>query len=249
MLKIAVCDDNSAELREIMAMIEEYPRKSAYGIEATAFSNSEALAKKIDEFDIFVLDYMMPGMDGLELSKLIRKKYQTAKTIIFITKYDDIVYDAFEVRTHRYLLKPLDRNKLYKALDELNIDAYSFRQLLAKSNGESKLIDIDSIYFIEISLKDAFIHYEEDGEEKVFRCRKSLKSLEDELTPFWFFRTHRSYLTNLRRIESFDTRCIYIKDLPAPLPMGHSRAGLVSKQLLKMAKQRIDCVSANGAAL
>lgn len=53
MLRIAVCEDNIRELREIMSLIEEYPRKSAYGIEATAFSDSEELAKRIDEFDVF----------------------------------------------------------------------------------------------------------------------------------------------------------------------------------------------------
>lgn len=81
MLRIAVCEDNIRELREIMSLIEEYPRKSAYGIEATAFSDSEELAKRIDEFDVFLLDYLMPGIDGLELSKRIREKYMTTKPL------------------------------------------------------------------------------------------------------------------------------------------------------------------------
>lgn len=136
-----------------MSLIEEYPRKSAYGIEATAFSDSEELAKRIDEFDVFLLDYLMPGIDGLELSKRIREKYMTTKTIIFISRYDDIVYDAFEVHAHRYLIKPVEKEKLYQALNELNIDAYAFRRLLVKNGGESMLIDIDKIYFIEVKLK------------------------------------------------------------------------------------------------
>ena len=148
MLRIAVCEDNIRELREIMSLIEEYPRKSSYGIEATAFSDSEELAKRIDEFDVFLLDYLMPGIDGLELSKRIREKYMTTKTIIFISRYDDIVYDAFEVHAHRYLIKPVEKEKLYQALNELNVDAYAFRRLLVKNGGESMLIDIDKIYFI-----------------------------------------------------------------------------------------------------
>ena len=84
-MKIAVCDDDLRELREIMSLIEEYPRKAAYGISATAFSNSEELAERIGEFDVFLLDYRMPDIDGFELAKRIREEYMTTKTIIFIS--------------------------------------------------------------------------------------------------------------------------------------------------------------------
>ena len=238
MLRIAVCEDNIRELREIMSLIEEYPRKSSYGIEATAFSDSEELAKRIDEFDVFLLDYLMPGIDGLELSKRIREKYMTTKTIIFISRYDDIVYDAFEVHAHRYLIKPVEKEKLYQALNELNVDAYAFRRLLVKNGGESMLIDIDKIYFIEVKLKNTHIHYEENGEERVFVCRKSLNSFERELAPFWFQRTHRAYLTNLAMIESFDNKNIYIKNLKRCIPVGPNHISKVSSRLFQLTRQR-----------
>ena len=238
MLKIAVCDDNLRELREIMSFIEEYPRKAAYGIEVTAFSSSEELAERIDEFDIFILDYLMPGIDGFELSKRIRKAHISTKTIIFISQYDDIVYDAFEVKAHRYLTKPVERQKLYKAIDELNMDAFSFRRLFVKNNGDSKLIDIDKIYYIEVKLKDAHIHYDENGKEQVFICRSPLKSFEDELSPFWFFRTHRAYLTNLSMIDHFDKNTIYIKNLKKGIPMGSHHMSNVSNKLFQLARWR-----------
>lgn len=84
-MRIAVCDDDLRELREIMSLIEEYPRKAAYGISATAFSNSEELTERIGEFDVFLLDYRMPDIDGLELARRIREEYMTTKTIIFIS--------------------------------------------------------------------------------------------------------------------------------------------------------------------
>ena len=57
--------------------------------------------------------------------------------------------------------------KLYRALNELDKDAYSFRRLLVRNGGDSKLIDIDSIYFIKVERKDAYIHYDSGGEEKM----------------------------------------------------------------------------------
>ena len=97
----------------------------------------------------------------------------STKTIIFISQYDDIVYDAFEVKAHRYLTKPVERQKLYKAIDELNVDAFSFRRLFVKNNGDSKLIDIDKIYYIEVKLKDAHIHYDENGKDRSKASRTS----------------------------------------------------------------------------
>lgn len=221
-----------------MSFIEEYPRKASYGIEATAFSSSTELAGRIDEFDVFILDYLMPEINGLELSKLIRRRYMTTKTIIFISKFDDIVYDAFEVHAHRYLIKPVEKNKLYRALNELDVDAYSFRRLLVKNNGESKLIDIDSIYFIKVNRKDAHIHYNKDGKEEVFVCKRSLKSLEEELAPFRFYRTHRSYLTNLSMIDHFDQNLIYIKNSENSIPMGPNCMSKISNKLFELARHR-----------
>lgn len=189
-----------------MSLIEEYPRKAAYGISATAFSNSEELAERIGEFDVFLLDYRMPDIDGFELAKRIREEYMTTKTIIFISQYDDIVYDAFEVHAHRYLTKPVEKEKLYRALNELD--------------------------------KDAYIHYDSGGEEKVFVCKRSLDSLEKELTPFHFFRTHRSYLTNLSMIDYLNTDGIYIKNREESIPIRAKSLNKISRKLRELTRQR-----------
>ena len=221
-MRIAVCDDDLRELREIMSLIEEYPRKAAYGISATAFSNSEELAERIGEFDVFLLDYRMPDIDGFELARRIREEYMTTKTIIFISQYT----------------KPVEKEKLYRALNELDKDAYSFRRLLVRNGGDSKLIDIDSIYFIKVERKDAYIHYDSGGEEKVFVCKRSLDSLEKELTPFHFFRTHRSYLTNLSMIDYLNTDGIYIKNREESIPIRAKSLNKISRKLRELARQR-----------
>lgn len=169
-----------------MSLIEEYPRKAAYGISATAFSNSEELAERIGEFDVFLLDYRMPDIDGFELAKRIREEYMTTKTIIFISQYDDIVYDAFEVHAHRYLTKPVEKEKLYRALNELDKDAYSFRRLLVRNGGDSKLIDIDSIYFIKVERKDAYIHYDRAAKRKCSSAKGLSTALKRSLRLFTF---------------------------------------------------------------
>ena len=139
---------------------------------------------------------------------------------------------------HRYLTKPVEKEKLYRALNELDKDAYSFRRLLVRNGGDSKLIDIDSIYFIKVERKDAYIHYDSGGEEKVFVCKRSLDSLEKELTPFHFFRTHRSYLTNLSMIDYLNTDGIYIKNREESIPIRAKSLNKISRKLRELARQR-----------
>ena len=110
--------------------------------------------------------------------------------------------------------------------------------VLVRNGGDSKLIDIDSIYFIKVERKDAYIHYDSGGEEKVFVCKRSLDSLEKELTPFHFFRTHRSYLTNLSMIDYLNTDGIYIKNREESIPIRAKSLNKISRKLRELARQR-----------
>lgn len=168
-----------------MSLIEEYPRKAAYGISATAFSNSEELAERIGEF-VFSSRLPNAGYRRVRACKAYQRRIYDNEDYYIHLAIRRHRLRRFEVHAHRYLTKPVEKEKLYRALNELDKDAYSFRRLLVRNGGDSKLIDIDSIYFIKVERKDAYIHYDSGGEEKVFVCKRSLDSLEKELTPFHF---------------------------------------------------------------
>ena len=199
-MRAAVCDDEKTAREEIITLIEDYCIERAVNIEYEEFESYLPLKERIEEFDVFIMDYQIPEIDGMSFAKTIREKYTDSKAIIFVTSFREIVYDAFSVRTHRFLIKPVDRMKFFEALDSYIYQNSKDKNLVIKNDGFTDVISASDIYYIEVRGKDCFICFEN---EKIV-SRKSVSSLEQELSGGSFFRVHRYYLVNMRKIRSFD---------------------------------------------
>jgi DNA-binding LytR/AlgR family response regulator len=118
MLRIAVCDDMEAELHNIAALTREYLTERSISADLMEFSHPDALlnACETGTFHIFLLDMVMPMISGLELGRSIRR-ISTDAQIIFITTEPGFALDAYSVNPLHYLLKPVDKEALFSALD------------------------------------------------------------------------------------------------------------------------------------
>ena len=200
-MKIAICDDEIFALEAAVTCVENYIFSRRTEIEYAAFDNYFKLEPRIDEFDIFLMDYQTPEIDGMTFAKKIREKYGEKKAIIFITSYQEIVFDAFSVRALRFLTKPLDEEKLFEALDAYMKNNVVTNHFVFKSeNGDTIVSDTDDVYFIEADGKNSTVHLK----DKVLFCRKSLGDIESELFALGFYKAHRSYLLNMKKIKRFN---------------------------------------------
>ena len=142
-MRIAVCDDNRTILDEISSMLDEYLENSKVKISYSCFESYRDISDSIDDFDLFLLDYRMDDFSaksnepsGMEFAKALREKYGNSKTVIFITAYPEIVYDAFEVRAYRFIPKPIVKEKLSRAIDDYFASHTDTDTLLVKTNDE-----------------------------------------------------------------------------------------------------------------
>ena len=109
--------EDDGEIREALAETLEFDVKELYVAE-----NGEEGLKKFKEFkpDIVISDIKMPKMDGLQMSAQI-KEISPKTPIIITTAFSDSDYllKAIDIGIDKYVTKPVDIDKLYKALEDI----------------------------------------------------------------------------------------------------------------------------------
>lgn len=118
-MNIALCDDESFENDNLYSIISEYALKKNYDIRCEKFTSGRKLLES-EKFDLYFLDYIMEEMDGVELAKGLRRKFNNAVTICYLTSFDGA---AAEIINHQiyadgFLKKPVDKSQLYEKLDK-----------------------------------------------------------------------------------------------------------------------------------
>lgn len=129
-MQIALCDDEKAYHEKLKELISQYKQlHSDRTLSLSFFSSGKELINHVDEyggFDLYILDCIMPGMNGIELGAALRK-HGDAGFLLYLTTSPDFALDSYRVEAFDYLLKPVDRDLFFRSLDK----AYrSFSQLM-----------------------------------------------------------------------------------------------------------------------
>ena len=119
-MKLAICDDDKQELTHILSLLVSYQRQHTIDISIQTFQNSFELACAAPEerYDLYLLDIIMPGLNGMELAREIRN-FDKAADIIFLTTSPEFAVESYTVKATNYLMKPVSEEKLFHTLDEI----------------------------------------------------------------------------------------------------------------------------------
>ena len=154
----------------------------------------------------------MPEPDGFETARLLRAR-DRGEILIFLTGHRDMVYEAFKVNTFRYLLKPIQEEDLFEALDaaKQQLEKTDKRQeedasIIIHSNGVHTRIKVRDIIMAEVFDRTISLKCE-NGTFDYYGKLKELTEKTDEM----FFCPHRSFLINLAYVESYDAHKIRLK--------------------------------------
>ena len=210
MIKIAVCDDE----KNVRAYISSLVKKQNTECEITEYSSADEYLAENCEHDIIFLDIEMKNStsdngdtdkNGMWLAKEIRSRDKEKQPIIiFVTGYEEYVYDAFDVDALQYLIKPIDTQKFAQVFDRAvkQVSAEQDRQkktLVITLGDTGKAIAWSDIYYLE-SRNHKVVVYTKEGELEYYA---RLEDLETELQG-QFYRIHRGYLVNLSYIDEYD---------------------------------------------
>ena len=114
-MQIAVCDDESFFRDNLKKLLIEYKTEKRIHMDIFEYESGEELLSSEKIFDIVFMDYQMTGINGLETARLLRLK-NTICEIIFVTSFPEFILDSFEVQPFRFMLKPLQAEKIYEEI-------------------------------------------------------------------------------------------------------------------------------------
>jgi DNA-binding LytR/AlgR family response regulator len=205
MLKIAICDDISAELRHIAALTKEYLTERNVSADIREFSHPDALltAFGAENFHIYLLDIVMPMISGLELGRSIRR-VSTDAQIIYITTEPGFALDAYSVNPLHYLLKPVDKGALFAAL-EMAAEKVGFGEetvVTFKTKEGLRTLSADMVVFCEYVRHTAI--YTLTSGERVETLTIS-GSFAGHVAPLMrdrrFIQPHAAFIVNMRHVD------------------------------------------------
>jgi len=209
-MKILIVDDEKPARERLRQLVEDFGDHEVVG-EAGNGADALALAAR-SKPDVVLLDIRMPGLDGIETAHHLNAM-ERPPAVVFATAYDEYAIAAFDARAIGYVLKPVRREKLRRALDharrlggkelgELAQEpAMDSRRshVCARLHDQLRLIPIEDVNYFSADQKYVCVHHG-NGEDLI---DDSLKSLEEEFAEH-FVRIHRGALVAVARIDRLE---------------------------------------------
>lgn len=204
-MRIAVCDDEKIFREKLYTYLNKYYK--SLDIIIDSFPSGEKLLEKIQidshAYELIFLDIEMDRMDGLSTAKFIRQ-YNNDVFIVFLTSHLEFALEGYEVDAFRFLTKPVDENKLINALNDIESFRNANKRLLIKEADREVFIYVADIVYLEA--QNVNIRIRTIKEEYVIR--KSLTEMGGNLDKMVFFKTHRSYIINLKYVADYTNKVI-----------------------------------------
>ncbi len=203
-MKILLVDDEALARDRLKRLLEEDAQHEVVGEAANGIEAVRICAEL--QPDLVLLDIRMPGMDGLEAARHFLE-LDAPPGVIFCTAYEEHAIQAFDLQAVGYLLKPVRRENLHKALAQsVRLNRVQLAALQKEDNIRShisarthkgmELIPIQHVRFFQADQKYVTVRH---GTGEVI-IDETLRELEDEFSGR-FLRVHRSALVAKEHIE------------------------------------------------
>lgn len=218
-LRVFLVDDEPLALKRLSRLLLETGEVEIVGQTTEPLKALQIIPTL--HLDAIFLDIQMPELTGFELLA----KLENYPPVIFTTAFDEYALKAFEVYSIDYLLKPIESERLEKALEKLenavaegpsepseNIEKlladfaanfsieikHPLERIASRIGGKVQILDVSEITYFFAQDKLTFAK-NVDGKE--FPIDYSLNELEEKLDKQTFLRVHRSSTVNLNFIK------------------------------------------------
>lgn len=231
-MRMAIVDDVLAEQEIIKKYIIEWASIHNEMIEFRCFENSESFLFSWEDdksYDLLVLDIEMGEMNGLELAKRMRTEGALIP-ILFVTGYDEYMQYGYDVDALHYLLKPVNKDKLFLTLNKIGTSSQEKKNcLILSTKDEVKRIVVNDLMYVEANGHGSTIHMK----DCVFEARESFGTIEKSiLGDGHLLKCHRAFIVNLHYCAAIKNGSM-ILDNNEMIPISRNHVKDVQTQLIK----------------
>jgi DNA-binding LytR/AlgR family response regulator len=227
-LSVLAVDDESPALDELTFLLEGSSMVTS--VRAVRSSTEALHFMHGAQFDVILLDIAMPGLDGLELARVL-SKFSHPPAVVFVTAHEEHALSAFDVGAVGYLLKPVTQERLTNVLhrvhslrveDPENLD--SLEIIPVEIGTLTRMVLREEVSWVESAGDYVRLHLREGAHHLV---RLPISLLEDQWADHGFARIHRSYLVALRDIRELRTSqghtVVGLHDVDLPVSRRHAK--------------------------
>ncbi len=217
MLKIAICEDEPLDLDRIQNLVSEYTKNNSdLNISVTLFDSSKSLIERLKEedFNIYLLDIIMDGKDGIEVGTAIRENDEKA-AIIYLSSSPDYAVASYSVDAQYYLVKPFVKEKFFQVLQReigrLAKETETYMTVRTKKGPVS--ICVDLILYVEQNYHVFTYHLSND---RILQSVTSRARFDQELSMLLkdprFVKISASLIVNLGWIKCLNQKGFIMKN-------------------------------------
>jgi DNA-binding LytR/AlgR family response regulator len=237
-LRLLAVDDEVPALEDLVRMLDA--SAAVEHVDAAASAEEALLALSgAAAIDAVFLDVRMPGLDGLELARVLRR-FERPPALVFVSAFGRFAVDAFEVAALDYLVKPVSRRRLDEAIDRVA------RAAAAPAPGDAdreEMVPVDAPRGgTRLLARSSILYLRAHGDyvrvastEGRFLVRARLSELEERWERHGFVRVHRGFVVNLRRAVEVRPRlngtAVLVMTDGAEVPIARRQVGELRRKL------------------
>lgn len=198
---IAVCDDQAEELSALTALLDQWQAERHFPLRYHTFRSAAGMldAAQRERFSLYLLDVMMPGIDGIDAARELRS-FDDAADIVFLTSSPGFAYESYGVRALEYLLKPISAALLFPVLDGLSLREQRPQDGLTLKAGATLIrVPFSLLSYVEVRGKHLYFHQTDGQVREVVGSMRDYEPLL--LARPEFMRVHRSYIVNMLQVS------------------------------------------------
>lgn len=209
-LRVLVVDDEPLATERLQLLLA---RADGAALVGTASDGESAIAlSDALKPDLLLLDIAMPGFDGIAVARAIAAQ-SASPAVVFVTAFDQFAVAAFEVEAVDYLMKPVDPQRLQRALDRARAYLHQRDERGGPVKASSRWLEefwaSDLTGLVRIAACDVDRVSAERDYMRLHVGRRSwlihhsMAALEDGLDPELFVRLHRSAIVRRDFVTGF----------------------------------------------